>query len=343
MQNENDPNLMDIETENNHEDVVLDEHDEDQDEDGLDDEGTTRESIRQRMNHFDKYTELKQNDASVTSLSNDDIDVPDDSILCSTVTLNFDNISGYATVSFANDKFVLPVSVANRLQELYGAHSDRHKSGEATFEKHLYLVLRRYATMMGGLPALNAAAFEAPLPPSVMETLNEEMGVCFELCSSPLNTYFLNYCSAFPDTDGVFGSIGGFQEMSASAGVFECHPPCTQEAIDRAADHVNTLLSKASGSFTVVFISPNWVDPPSAGLCLLSSSRFNRSQFLVPRLQHAFVDGVSFLSIPSITQRRNVMACFDSIVLILQNDSAFENSPILNHALQRIKRVFGVH
>jgi len=49
---------------------------------------------------------------------------------------------------------------------------------------------------------------QGALPVPVFECLNRVFGVTFECFASPLNCYFRQYCSAFPDTDGFFGSRG---------------------------------------------------------------------------------------------------------------------------------------
>lgn len=49
---------------------------------------------------------------------------------------------------------------------------------------------------------------QGALTPALMECLHRLFGVTFECFASPLNCYFKQYCSAFPDTDGYFGSRG---------------------------------------------------------------------------------------------------------------------------------------
>ena len=49
---------------------------------------------------------------------------------------------------------------------------------------------------------------QGALCPALMECLHRVFGVTFECFASPLNCYFRQYCSAFPDTDGYFGSRG---------------------------------------------------------------------------------------------------------------------------------------
>ena len=49
---------------------------------------------------------------------------------------------------------------------------------------------------------------QAALPVPIFECLHRLFGVTFECFASPLNSYFKQYCSAFPDTDSYFGSRG---------------------------------------------------------------------------------------------------------------------------------------
>jgi Phosphorylated CTD interacting factor 1 WW domain len=51
-------------------------------------------------------------------------------------------------------------------------------------------------------------SLQGALPLSVFECLHRVFGVTFECFASPLNCYFKQYCSAFADTDGYFGSRG---------------------------------------------------------------------------------------------------------------------------------------
>ena len=49
---------------------------------------------------------------------------------------------------------------------------------------------------------------QGALPVTVLESLHKHFGVTFECFASPLNCYFRQYCSAFPDLDSYFGSRG---------------------------------------------------------------------------------------------------------------------------------------
>lgn len=71
------------------------------------------------------------------------------------------------------------------------------------FLPRVWCLLKRYATFQG-----KNQLFQSSLSLTVMECLNRCFGVTFECFASPLNCYFRQYCSAFPDTDAYFGSRG---------------------------------------------------------------------------------------------------------------------------------------
>lgn len=62
--------------------------------------------------------------------------------------------------------------------------------------------------MMFGVGLYEGTGLQGSLPVHVFEALHRLFGVSFECFASPLNCYFRQYCSAFPDTDGYFGSRG---------------------------------------------------------------------------------------------------------------------------------------
>lgn len=62
--------------------------------------------------------------------------------------------------------------------------------------------------VMFGSGANEGTGLQGALPVAVFEALQRHFGVTFECFASPLNCYFKQYNSAFPDTDGYFGSRG---------------------------------------------------------------------------------------------------------------------------------------
>ena len=65
----------------------------------------------------------------------------------------------------------------------------------------------RFQTCFGAL-ANEGSGLQGALPVAVFECLHRVFQVTFECFASPLNCYFRQYASAFPDTDGFFGSRG---------------------------------------------------------------------------------------------------------------------------------------
>ncbi|XP_048464059.1 mRNA (2'-O-methyladenosine-N(6)-)-methyltransferase isoform X4 [Rhincodon typus] len=89
---------------------------------------------------------------------------------------------------------------------------------DVRFDKFLtrvWCLLRRYQSMFG-VGTHEGTGFQGALPVPVFEALNKQFGVTFECFASPLNCYFRQYCSAFPDTDGYFGSRGNYWETQVS-------------------------------------------------------------------------------------------------------------------------------
>lgn len=82
------------------------------------------------------------------------------------------------------------------------------------------------------------------LPVTVFETIQRNFGVTFECFANPLNCYFRQFCSVFPDIDGYFGSRGNFLDYKPLCGSFEMNPPHSEELMDAAITHAENLLGK---------------------------------------------------------------------------------------------------
>ena len=89
-----------------------------------------------------------------------------------------------------------------------------------------------------------------------MRALQRGMGCVVECCASPFNTYMRNYCSAFPDTDSHFGSLGSFFTFEPTHGSFEANPPFNRQVIGEMFKHMLKLLQNASGPMSFVVVLP---------------------------------------------------------------------------------------
>ena len=119
----------------------------------------------------------------------------------------------------------------SKLRELY--------QGSTNFNNDVFCLLLRYKALHGG-------GFQASLPACVFDVLKREFGVEMEGFASPLNSRFSCFCSAFPDTDAVFGSLGSFFEFCPRSGSFALNPPFVGDLILHAAEHCERLLRVAN-------------------------------------------------------------------------------------------------
>merc|ERR1711981_309496 len=115
----------------------------------------------------------------------------------------------------------------------------QHNTGAAKKDllRSVFILLSRYQAVSG-------AGFQCSLPPAVFECLEALWGVECEGFASPFNCYFgaNRYCSAFADTDMVFGSRGSFFQQDIKRGSFELNPPFSFELYEAVAAHCNRLL-----------------------------------------------------------------------------------------------------
>ena len=71
------------------------------------------------------------------------------------------------------------------------------------FLTRVWMLLKRY-----GVYVCPSHWGQTALPTPVFDALHKVFQVTFECFASPLNSYFRQYCSAFPDIDSYFGSRG---------------------------------------------------------------------------------------------------------------------------------------
>jgi hypothetical protein len=121
------------------------------------------------------------------------------------------------------------------------------------------LVLTRIFTMALRYDSLSGCkcAYQAALPPPVMDLLASELGCAHECFASPLNQRLGSFCSAFPDTDAAFGSKGSFFDFRPTEGSYECNPPFDSRSIDACLEHVLSLLQASDRPLSFVVTVPS--------------------------------------------------------------------------------------
>ncbi|XP_043199784.1 mRNA (2'-O-methyladenosine-N(6)-)-methyltransferase-like isoform X2 [Amphibalanus amphitrite] len=190
-----------------------------------------------------------------------------------------------------------------------------------SFLTRVWCMLKRYNTFWaatGGGETSATQATQAALPLTVLECLHKNFGVTFELFASPLNCYFRQYCSAFPDTDGYFGSRGMVLDFKPTHGSFEANPPFCEELMEACVTHFERLLSQTAEPLSFVVFFPEWRDPAPAALSQLEGSRWNRRQIALPAFEHHYRHGFQHV----VSRADSTMRSGNGTVVVwLQNDA----------------------
>jgi len=104
----------------------------------------------------------------------------------------------------------------------------------------IFVMVLRYETLTEV-----KSAYQAALPKSMLQTLQDCFGVRCECFASPLNRYCDVFCSLFLDTDHFFGSRGSFFDFRPKMGSFEVNPPFDQMSVVYTFKHIFDLLKEA--------------------------------------------------------------------------------------------------
>ncbi|ELU00100.1 hypothetical protein CAPTEDRAFT_219923 [Capitella teleta] len=206
----------------------------------------------------------------------------------------------------------------HKLEQLYRCNCRDDPKFE-NFLPRVWCLLRRYHTYFG-LSADEGSGLQGALPVPVFECLHRVFNVTFECFASPLNCYFKQYCSAFVDTDGYFGSRGPLLDFSPTSGSFEANPPFGEELMEAMVDHFESLLSESNDPLSFIVFVPDWRDPPTEALMRLESSRFKRKQATVVAYEHEYRQGFQHIVNKADT---NIRASHGTVIIFLQNEAGF--------------------
>nr|CAG4637646.1 EOG090X02BU [Chydorus sphaericus] len=209
-----------------------------------------------------------------------------------------------------------------KLEQLYRYNCFEDRKFE-WFLPRVWCLLKRYQSYMGssGQGASNEGqGTQGALPLTVFEALNKHFGVTFECFASPLNCYFRQFSSAFPDTDGYFGSRGPILEFKPVSGSFEANPPFCEELMDAMVTHFERLLSDSNEPLSFIVFFPEWREPAPPVLKRLEESTWKRRQVVVPTFEHEYRHGYQHI-VPK--PEVNVRAAHGTVIVWLQNEPGF--------------------
>nr|XP_060627566.1 mRNA (2'-O-methyladenosine-N(6)-)-methyltransferase [Anolis sagrei ordinatus] len=210
---------------------------------------------------------------------------------------------------------------------------------DSSFERFLprvWCLLRRYQ-MMFGVGLFEGTGLQGSIPVHIFEALHKLFGVSFECFASPLNCYFKQYCSAFPDTDGYFGSRGPCLDFFPVSGSFEANPPFCEELMDAMVTHFEKLLGASSEPLSFIVFIPEWRDPPTPALTRMEQSSFKRHQLILPAFDHEYRSGSQHLCKK---EEMYYKAVHNTAVLFLQNEAGFAKWEPTPERLQELVAAF---
>eukprot|EP00978_Attheya_sp_CCMP212_P001482 scaffold3127_cov52-Attheya_sp.AAC.2 len=247
-----------------------------------------------------------------------------------------------------------------KLQVLYDRFGSGASSSSSLFDdvndafaSSLFCVLVRYDMLEG-------AGLQASMNGAVFEMLRQSFDCTMECFASPFNCWYERYCSAFPDTDAPFGSVGSFfdydfgananQNGINSGGCYQANPPFVSDFIERMYDRMDHFLKEKGESETttttqkessplmfIVFI-PAWKE--TAGWKALEASPHLTLHVLLSQEQnpHYYCEGTQHRRKKS----RHRIASFDTSVFFLQNALARTKWPVTNDTIDKLKHAFSL-
>jgi phosphorylated CTD-interacting factor 1 len=245
----------------------------------------------------------------------------------------------YYLLRFRNDEQPILVQHARKLRCLFDIHSPNRSDDQ--FIRSLYSLLRRYQTFFGVEDNIRfakhreSAAMHAAAPSALFVFFRDRLSIAHECFGSPLNCYFRSFCSAFPDTDSVFGSFGSFFRFSPRQGSFEVGPPYTVEVMERTARHCVNLLTEATGPMSMVVFVPDWRKPLQPAQQIMEASQFTRHWFVLAGGDHAYVVGDQHLP----REARHFILPFNTAIYVMQNDEGAAKWPFDKSVEDEIRQV----
>jgi len=224
------------------------------------------------------------------------------------------------TLAYGKVKVKLHEAHFEKLQILYQMHNE--EVNRRVMLEAIYCCALRYMTLGGG-------GFQAALQEDCFDVLKEDWGVTFECFASPFNCVYKRYCSAFPDTDAPFGSVGSFFDFNPTEGSFELNPPFEEMLIERVADHLEVLFKRATGALQFVLIIPT--KKKTKGFKMLKEFKCTRKVVYLPQHEHGFCQGLQHRR----ESRYKISSCASSLFFI-QNHKAVSKFPVTSQRISRL-------
>eukprot|EP00980_Cylindrotheca_fusiformis_P013124 scaffold3297_cov132-Cylindrotheca_fusiformis.AAC.4 len=199
------------------------------------------------------------------------------------------------------------------------------------FLKHLYCCLTRYETIKG-------AGYQCAVPPVAFEAAHNELGLgmTVECFASPFNCRYREYCSAFPDLERSFGSLGSFFDDDSffpSHGSFEANPPFVPETMHAMSSKLERILNHPkAAALSFLVIVPVWGASGTDYVDGLESSTFCVAKARILAADHSFCDGSQHKAM----RQELRPSSWDTAIILLQNEAGKKEWPVLQEQLDKV-------
>ena len=196
----------------------------------------------------------------------------------------------------------------------------------------IYSCLSRYE-------ALRGAGYQCAIPADAFDAAASRcgLGVTIECFASPLNCRYNKFCSAFPDIESRFGSIGSFFDDEAfdpQEGSFEANPPFVPETMYAMGGKIQRLLNdRDRGPLSFLVVVPAW--GAGSEFCeKLIKSETTSANALIKAADHAYFDGSQHTKLVEPDGSLLRPSSWDTAVILLQNDTGREKWPVSENLLK---------
>lgn len=244
-------------------------------------------------------------------------------------------------VTFAGLTFRISVPHYNKLQILFDRNNTKSSSSldhRETFFKALFATLCRYDMLEGG-------GLQSALSGHVFDVLLKQFNCNMECFASPFNCRYERYCSVFPDTDMIFGSMGSFFDFNfeslRNGGCFQANPPFAADFILAMYNRIEKLLTDESidAPFMFIVFIPAWMYSP--GWQALSKSSVLTKSILLSQKDdpHYYCEGTQHRRLKD----RYRVASFDTSVFFLQNKAAKLKWDLSDKCIHELKKAFATN
>jgi hypothetical protein len=201
---------------------------------------------------------------------------------------------------------------------------------ETAFHSALFCLLARYDMLQG-------AGLQSSMHGSVFDILLQHYDCRLECFASPLNSRYERFCSAFPDTDAAFGSVGSFfdYDFSSVGGSYQANPPFSANFILLMYETMDRALQSCEKPLMFVVFVPTWRE--TAGWNLLKDSSHSQKHVILSQTCHYYCEGTQHRR-----KDRYRVASFDTSVFFLQNEAACSKWTITDSQISDLKTTFSL-